>query len=68
MDIGQIEGGFLMGQGLLTLEKVVFDPTTGKNLSDSVWVSAWRGEGRERLTAVFLNNFWDPNIPQHFID
>ncbi|XP_063842980.1 xanthine dehydrogenase/oxidase-like isoform X2 [Scylla paramamosain] len=37
VDIGQIEGGFVMGQGLLTLEKIVFDAATGKNLSDSVW-------------------------------
>lgn len=37
VDIGQIEGGFIMGQGLLTTEKVVFDATTGQNLSNSVW-------------------------------
>ena len=43
VDIGQIEGGFVMGQGLLTTEKVVFDSTTGKRLTDSVWVSViWR--------------------------
>lgn len=39
LDIGQIEGGFVMGQGLLTTEKVVIDSTTGKKLTDSVWVS-----------------------------
>ncbi|MPC17990.1 Xanthine dehydrogenase/oxidase [Portunus trituberculatus] len=37
VDIGQIEGGFVMGQGLLSLEKIEFDATTGKNLTDSVW-------------------------------
>ncbi|KAG0710872.1 Xanthine dehydrogenase [Chionoecetes opilio] len=37
VDIGQVEGGFVMGQGLLTTEKVAFDSTTGKRLTDSVW-------------------------------
>lgn len=37
VDIGQVEGAFVMGQGLFTTEKVVFDATSGKRLTDSVW-------------------------------
>ncbi|DBA80138.1 TPA: hypothetical protein ACH3X2_007614 [Trebouxia sp. C0005] len=37
VDIGQIEGAFIMGMGLCTMEEVLIDPKTGKLLSDSTW-------------------------------
>nr|XP_045608547.1 xanthine dehydrogenase/oxidase-like [Procambarus clarkii] len=37
IDIGQIEGGFVMGQGLFTTEKPIFDPVTGQKLSAGTW-------------------------------
>ncbi|CAL4095006.1 unnamed protein product, partial [Meganyctiphanes norvegica] len=37
VDIGQIEGAWVMGQGLFTCEQVKFDPTTGERLSQDTW-------------------------------
>jgi xanthine dehydrogenase/oxidase len=37
IDVGQVEGGFVMGLGYMTCEDVVFDPTTGGLLTDGTW-------------------------------
>ncbi|CAL1535967.1 unnamed protein product, partial [Lymnaea stagnalis] len=37
IDLGQLEGGFLMGCGLFLLEGMTFDPATGKALTDGTW-------------------------------
>lgn len=34
VDIGQIEGAFMMGVGYWTMEKAVHDPTTGRMLTN----------------------------------
>lgn len=38
VDVGQVEGAFIMGLGLYTSEKVKFDPSTGQKLSNGTWV------------------------------
>lgn len=37
VDVGQCEGAFVQGLGLVLQEQVSFDPTTGANLSTSTW-------------------------------
>uniref|UniRef100_A0A4D5RAG3 Xanthine dehydrogenase n=1 Tax=Scolopendra viridis TaxID=118503 RepID=A0A4D5RAG3_SCOVI len=37
VDIGQIEGAFVMGLGLFLLEEIKYDPKTGKNLTSRLW-------------------------------
>lgn len=37
VDVGQVEGAFIMGLGLYTSEKVKFDPSTGQKLSNGTW-------------------------------
>ncbi|KAL8593330.1 hypothetical protein ACOMHN_009983 [Nucella lapillus] len=37
IDIGQMEGGFLMGLGYHLMEDVVYDPSTGRVLNDGTW-------------------------------
>ncbi|KAL0109816.1 hypothetical protein PUN28_013467 [Cardiocondyla obscurior] len=37
IDIGQAEGGFVMGTGYWTSEDVVYDPETGKLTNDRTW-------------------------------
>ncbi|KAK9807521.1 hypothetical protein WJX72_001412 [[Myrmecia] bisecta] len=37
VDIGQVEGAFMMGLGMCTTEDVVWDSRTGRLLSDSTW-------------------------------
>lgn len=37
VDIGQVEGAFIMGLGLYTSEMVKFDPQTGQKLSNGTW-------------------------------
>lgn len=38
LDIGQIEGAFMMGVGGLLLERVVYDDVTGRVVNNSTWV------------------------------
>ncbi len=37
IDIGQAEGAFMMGLGYWLLEKVKYDPQTGKCLTNGTW-------------------------------
>ncbi|KAL4715707.1 hypothetical protein ACJJTC_006286 [Scirpophaga incertulas] len=37
IDIGQVEGAFIMGMGYWTLENLVFDPRNGEILTDRTW-------------------------------
>ncbi|XP_045620965.1 LOW QUALITY PROTEIN: uncharacterized protein [Procambarus clarkii] len=37
VDIGQVEGAFVMGMGLYTSEMVKYDTSTGQKLSNSTW-------------------------------
>jgi xanthine dehydrogenase molybdopterin-binding subunit B len=46
VDIGQVEGAFVMGLGLWTSEEVKHDPTTGDLLTKNTWV----GLSRSRFT------------------
>lgn len=39
VDIGQVEGAFVMGLGLFTTELVKFDPKTGEKLTANTWVT-----------------------------
>ena len=38
VDVGQIEGAFVMGLGMWTSEEIKFDPTTGDLLTKNTWV------------------------------
>ncbi|KAK9835884.1 hypothetical protein WJX74_010187 [Apatococcus lobatus] len=37
IDMGQVEGAFVFGLGMMTTEEVVVDPRTGRLLTDSTW-------------------------------
>lgn len=39
IDIGQVEGAFVMGMGFWTSEDLVYDPKTGILTNDRTWVS-----------------------------
>ncbi len=43
MDIGQVEGAFVMGLGLWTSEEVKHDPITGDLLTKNTWVNTKNG-------------------------
>lgn len=38
VDLGQIEGAFVMGLGLYTCEELVYDENTGQILTNRTWV------------------------------
>lgn len=39
VDIGQVEGAFVMGMGMFTTEYMQFDEATGQKLVTGTWVS-----------------------------
>lgn len=50
VDIGQVEGAFIMGQGLFTTEKPMYDPTTGQRITDGTWVGTLPMTDSEHLS------------------
>lgn len=44
VDVGQVEGSFIMGIGFFTSELVKFEPSTGQKLSNGTWVRASSGD------------------------
>ena len=38
LDVGQVEGAFVMGLGFCLTEKIIYDPKTGQNLTNGTWV------------------------------
>lgn len=38
IDVGQVEGGFMMGLGYHLTEKIRYNPTTGVLITDGTWV------------------------------
>ena len=42
VDIGQVEGAFVMGQGLFTSEYMRYDEQTGEKMVTGTWVSETR--------------------------
>lgn len=43
VDIGQVEGAFIMGLGYSLTEEVVYDPATGKMITNDTWVGLGLG-------------------------
>ena len=39
LDIGQVEGALIMGLGYVLYEKEIYDPESGRLLTNSTWVS-----------------------------
>ena len=40
IDIGQVEGAFVMGLGYWLIEKAIYDPSSGLELTNGTWVRA----------------------------
>ncbi len=49
VDVGQVEGGYVMALGLWTSEEVKYDPDTGALLSNSTWVNASLNSGQSNI-------------------
>lgn len=48
VDIGQVEGSYVMGLGMFTTEYLQFDDNTGEKMVTGTWVSDGGWYGREK--------------------
>ena len=55
IDVGQIEGGFIQGQGYATDEQILLSPTTGEVLTNGP------GSYKVRSLIIFLQLVEEPN-------
>ncbi|XP_013136196.1 PREDICTED: aldehyde oxidase 1-like [Papilio polytes] len=64
IDIGQIEGAFIMGLGYWTCEKMEYEPTTGEVLSDRAW-NYWLPQAKDiaqDFRIYFRENSYSTNM------
>ena len=52
VDVGQVEGGWVFGQGLFTTEGPVFDTNTGAKLNFDTWVSTF-GREQKKVSLIY---------------
>jgi xanthine dehydrogenase molybdopterin-binding subunit B len=55
IDIGQVEGAFVMGLGYWLTEQAIYDPSSGLELTNGTWVGATLTINN-RLASIYSNS------------
>ena len=53
LDIGQVEGAYMMGLGMWLTEKIIYDTETGRNLTNGTWVRGFTQSDSKFKKTIF---------------
>ena len=57
LDMGQVEGGFVMGLGYFLQEKMVYDGNTGEAMNSGTWVRKMNATNECKISSLVISYY-----------